>query len=52
MRQTTRQRNSTGMLVALARTGKHIYEGTVPAGVKARRRRKGKAARLARKVGR
>ena len=45
------QRSSYGiaLLVALNRTGKHIYEGTVPAAVKARRRAKDKVARASRK---
>lgn len=50
--QTIHQRNATGMLVALADTGKHVYLGTVPAHVKAARRRQGKAARAARKAAR
>lgn len=37
-------------LAALNRTGKHIYGGTVPAHVKARRRARNKAARHARRV--
>lgn len=52
MKQTTHQRNATGMLVALADTGKHLYQGTVPAAVKASRRRKNKAARAARRAAR
>lgn len=52
MAQTVHQRNATGMLVALADTGKHVYEGTVPAAVKAERRAKNKAARKARRAGR
>lgn len=39
----------TQMLLALGRTGKHIYEGTVPAAEKATRRRRNKAARAARR---
>lgn len=50
--QTVDQRNSTGMLVALGALGKHVYEGTVPAGVIAHRRAKNKAARAARKAAR
>jgi hypothetical protein len=50
MKQTVHQRNATGMLVALANTGKHLYEGTVPAAVKAQRRTKNKAARAARRT--
>ena len=41
---------STKMALALAATGKHVYEGTVPAAVKARRRAKNKVARRARRV--
>lgn len=52
MKQTVHQRNATGMLVALADTGKHVYLGTVPAAVKADRRRRNKAARLARRAAR
>lgn len=52
MKQTIHQRNATGMLVALANTGKHVYQGTVPGAVKADRRRKNKAARAARRAGR
>lgn len=52
MRQTVHQRNATGMLVALANTGKHVYLGTVPGAVKAERRRKNKAARIARRAAR
>lgn len=43
---------STKMALALAATGKHVYEGTVPAAVVARRRAKNKAARKARRAGR
>lgn len=39
-----------GMLLALNHTGKHIYEGTVPAAVVAKRRAKNKAARAARRA--
>lgn len=42
-------RPSTKMLLALTATGKHIYEGTVPAAVKARRRAANKRARVARR---
>lgn len=52
MKQTIHQRNATGMLVALADTGKHVYMGTVPGAVKADRRRKSKAARVARRAAR
>ena len=40
------------ILLGLNRTGRHIYEGTVPAAVKTDRRRKNKAARAARKAAR
>lgn len=50
--QTVEQRNSTGMLVALGAMKKHLYEGTVPAAVVARRRAKNKAARAARRASR
>lgn len=41
---------STKMALALAATGKQVYEGTVPAAVVARRRAKNKAARTARRA--
>lgn len=41
---------STKMALALAAMGKHVYGGTVSAAVKARRRRRNKAARLARRA--
>lgn len=50
MNQTTYQRNATGMLVALADTGKHVYLGTVPGAVIREHRRKNKAARKARRT--
>ena len=40
------------ILSAFARLGKPMYEGTVPAHVKARRRRQGKAAKRARRLSR
>lgn len=40
---------SLNMLLALNRTGRHIYEGTVPQHVKARRRARNKVARLSRR---
>ena len=43
---------SENLNVALANTGKHVYQGTVPAAVKAKRRAKNKVARLARRAGR
>ena len=52
MKQTIHQRNATGMLVALANTRKHVYQGTVSGAVKAERRRKNKAARIARRAAR
>lgn len=49
---TEAQRASTQMLLALGRLGKHVYEGTVPAHVKAKRRAANKAARAARRAAR
>lgn len=46
------QKERLGLLLTLNRSGKHIYEGTVPAHVKAKRRAKNKAARAARKAAR
>ena len=43
---------ATKMLSALAATRKHVYEGTVPAAVKARRRAAHKAPRRARRAAR
>lgn len=43
---------STKMALALAATGKKVYEGTVPKAVIARRRAKNKAARVARRASR
>lgn len=43
---------STKMALALALTGRRIYEGTVPAAVVARRRAKNKAARRAQRAAR
>ena len=40
------------MLAALNRTGKHVYEGTVPANVKSARREKNKVARVSRRKNR
>lgn len=40
------------ILLALNRTGKHIYAGTVPAHVKAARRAKNKVARYSRRQNR
>jgi hypothetical protein len=48
--QTPHQRNLTGMLLAIGATGRHLYEGTVPAAVTAERRRKNRAARSARRT--
>lgn len=42
---------STKMAVALSRLA-HVYGGTVPAHVKAKRRRQNKAARIARRAAR
>lgn len=52
MKQSTYQRNATGMLVALGALGKHVYGGTVPGHVKSERLRKNKAARKARRSAR
>ncbi|GAA0627490.1 hypothetical protein HPO96_37095 [Kribbella sandramycini] len=38
--------------LAMARTGKHVYTGTVPSATKTARRRRNKAARVARRAGR
>ncbi|GAB3863291.1 hypothetical protein GCM10028801_30570 [Nocardioides maradonensis] len=46
------ERPSTRMLLAIADTGKHLYQGTVPAHVKAKRRARNKVARLSRKANR
>lgn len=40
------------MAIALGNTGKHVYGGTVPASVKAKRRAANKAARRARRAAR
>jgi hypothetical protein len=45
-------RESTRMLLAMARTGRPVYEGTVPAHVKARRHAANKRARVARRAAR
>jgi 5,10-methylenetetrahydrofolate reductase len=50
--QTVHQRNATGMLAALADTGRHVYLGTVPAATVATRRRRNRAARRARRAAR
>lgn len=50
--QTLRERNNTGMLIALGNRQKHVYEGTVSRVEKAKRRSKNKAARVARRAGR
>jgi len=42
----------TRMLLAIAATGKHLYQGTVPAHVKAKRRAANKASHRARRAGR
>jgi hypothetical protein len=41
--------NSTAMLYALNWTGRHVYQGTVPAKVVARRRAANKVARASRR---
>lgn len=48
------QQSSYGItiLLALNGSGRHIYEGTVPAAEKARRRAKDKRARAARRIAR
>lgn len=43
---------STKMALALAATGRRVYEGTVPASVVARRRAKNRRARVARRAAR
>lgn len=45
--QTLHQRNMTGMAMSLGKL--HVYAGTVPAAVKAARRTRNKAARIARR---
>jgi hypothetical protein len=45
-------RPTTQMLLAISATGKHLYQGTVPAHVKARRRAANKVARRARRPAR
>lgn len=52
LQQSVHQHNMTGMLVALADTGKHVYQGTVSGAEKARRRAKNKSARAARRAAR
>jgi hypothetical protein len=47
--RAVRRRRALESLIA---TGKHIYTGTVPAHVIARRRKAGKAARIARRAAR
>lgn len=42
--------NSTRMLLAMAALGKHIYPGTVARAVVDRRRKKNRAARIARRA--
>lgn len=46
----TRLSDSTKMLLALSRTQRHFYEGTVPRATVERRRAKNRAARRARRV--
>lgn len=40
------------MLLALTKLGRHVYTGTVPAAVKAKRRAKNRVARKSRKINR
>lgn len=49
---TEAQSTGTKMLLALARTGKHVYAGTVPPHVIAKRRAANKRARIARRAAR
>lgn len=44
--------SSLQMLLALNRSGKPIYNGSVPGAVKAKRRARGKAARASRRLNR
>lgn len=44
--------NIIGMIGAFMRLNTKVYEGTVPSGVRARRRAKNKAARIARRQNR
>lgn len=48
--QTVHQRNATGMLMAMARHRKPMYEGTVDPVTVAKRRARNKAARRARRA--
>lgn len=50
MRETTEYQ--VAILVALTKTGKHVYAGTVPAHVKAKRRAKNRVARESRRINR
>lgn len=43
---------SLGVLLALGRTGKHVYGGTVPYKVKMYRRERNRVARQSRKINR
>lgn len=45
-------RDQLVILLALERKNKHVYAGTVPAHVKARRRAKNKVARKSRRINR
>lgn len=49
-RENLRLSDSTKMLLALGMSGKHLYQGTVPPAIVARRRAKNRAARRARRV--
>lgn len=40
------------MLLALTKLGKHVYAGTVPAAMKAKRRAKNRVAKKSRKINR
>lgn len=52
--EETAQQSPYGLaiLLELNRSGRHVYEGTVPAAIKARRRAVNKRARAARKAAR
>ena len=49
---TPDEKRRTAFLLAMSATGKHVYGGTVPPAVVARRRASNKAARQARRAGR
>lgn len=52
LKRTEPNPSSVAALVALSTSGKHVYGGTVPEGVVARRRAKNKAARRSRRINR